>query len=46
VEIKHCLIVLKWFNFNGHHAKIILYESEVFHEPKTNQTRLHQRIQE
>jgi hypothetical protein len=37
---------LKWFNLNGHHAKSIKDESEVSHEPKTNQTKLHQRIQE
>ena len=32
---------LLWFNLNGHFAKNNNYDSEVFHEPKTNQTTLH-----
>jgi hypothetical protein len=35
---------LMWFNLNGHFAKNNKYDSEVFHEPKTNQTTLHERI--
>jgi hypothetical protein len=33
-----------WFNLNGHFAKNNNYDSEVFHESKTNQAKLHQRI--
>jgi len=37
-------IEVLWFNLNGHFAKNNKYDSEVFHEPKTNQTTLHKRI--
>jgi len=37
---------MKWFNLNGHHAKITKDESEVSYEPKTNKAKIHQRIQE
>jgi len=35
------LNTLMWSNLNGHFAKPNKYDSEVSHEPKTNQTTLH-----
>jgi hypothetical protein len=50
-KVKYCIQIhspykVKWFNFNGHHAKSNKNESEVFHESKKNQKKLYQRIQE